>query len=57
MPTLQELGFETEGLKTAVWIGGETEALGMLTLLLILLINKIIHSSPRTSFRAQGMGC
>lgn len=31
MPTLQELGFETEGLKTAVWIGGETEALGMLT--------------------------
>ena len=31
VPTLQELGFETEGLKTAVWNGGETEALGMLT--------------------------
>ncbi|KAL4704997.1 hypothetical protein ACJJTC_009785 [Scirpophaga incertulas] len=27
VPTLEELGFETEGLKPAVWIGGETEAL------------------------------
>lgn len=30
VPTLEELGFETEGLKTPVWIGGETEALGEL---------------------------
>lgn len=28
IPTLEELGFETDGLKTPVWIGGETEALG-----------------------------
>jgi cryptochrome len=28
VPTLDELGFDTEGLKTPVWIGGETEALG-----------------------------
>ncbi|XP_041651087.1 cryptochrome-1b isoform X3 [Cheilinus undulatus] len=27
VPTLEELGFETEGLSTAVWPGGETEAL------------------------------
>lgn len=28
VPTLEELGFETEQLKPPVWIGGETEALG-----------------------------
>lgn len=28
VPTLDELGFDTEGLKPPVWIGGETEALG-----------------------------
>lgn len=28
VPTLDELGFDTEGLKPAVWVGGETEALG-----------------------------
>lgn len=27
VPTLEELGFDTEGLKPPVWIGGETEAL------------------------------
>ncbi|KAK9516955.1 hypothetical protein VZT92_024860 [Zoarces viviparus] len=27
VPSLEELGFETEGLTTAVWSGGETEAL------------------------------
>uniref|UniRef100_A0A3P9IN46 Cryptochrome-1 n=1 Tax=Oryzias latipes TaxID=8090 RepID=A0A3P9IN46_ORYLA len=27
VPSLEELGFETEGLPTAVWPGGETEAL------------------------------
>ncbi|KAJ0181189.1 hypothetical protein K1T71_003274 [Dendrolimus kikuchii] len=27
VPTLEELGFETEGLKPPVWIGGESEAL------------------------------
>lgn len=27
VPSLEELGFETEGLTTAVWLGGETEAL------------------------------
>ncbi|KAJ8373637.1 hypothetical protein SKAU_G00042170 [Synaphobranchus kaupii] len=27
VPTLEELGFDTEGLATAVWPGGETEAL------------------------------
>ncbi|XP_058502149.1 cryptochrome-1b [Solea solea] len=27
VPSLEELGFETEGLSTAVWLGGETEAL------------------------------
>ncbi|KAK7891682.1 hypothetical protein WMY93_023645 [Mugilogobius chulae] len=27
VPSLEELGFETEGLTTAVWPGGETEAL------------------------------
>ncbi|XP_026764725.1 cryptochrome-1-like [Galleria mellonella] len=27
VPTLEELGFETEGLKPAVWLGGESEAL------------------------------
>lgn len=27
VPSLEELGFETEGLATAVWPGGETEAL------------------------------
>lgn len=30
VPTLEELGFETEGLKPAVWIGGENEALARL---------------------------
>lgn len=30
VPTLEELGFDTEGLKPAVWIGGETEALARL---------------------------
>jgi cryptochrome len=28
VPTLEELGFETETLKQHAWIGGETEALG-----------------------------
>ena len=28
VPTLDELGFDVDGLKPAVWIGGETEALG-----------------------------
>lgn len=28
VPTLDELGFDTEGLQLPVWIGGETEALG-----------------------------
>lgn len=32
VPTLTELGFEVDGLKPAVWIGGETEALGNQTL-------------------------
>lgn len=27
VPTLEELGFETEGLKSPMWIGGENEAL------------------------------
>ncbi|KAM3966799.1 cryptochrome 2 isoform 2-T2 [Aphomia sociella] len=27
VPTLEELGFETEGLKPTLWLGGETEAL------------------------------
>lgn len=27
IPTLEELGFDTDGLKAPVWIGGETEAL------------------------------
>ncbi|XP_059049198.1 cryptochrome-1-like [Achroia grisella] len=27
VPTLEELGFETEGLKSPVWLGGESEAL------------------------------
>uniref|UniRef100_A0A3Q2GL24 Cryptochrome-1 n=1 Tax=Cyprinodon variegatus TaxID=28743 RepID=A0A3Q2GL24_CYPVA len=27
VPSLEELGFETEGLSTAIWPGGETEAL------------------------------
>ncbi|XP_045529788.1 cryptochrome-1-like [Pieris brassicae] len=30
VPTLEELGFETDGLKAPVWIGGETEALARL---------------------------
>lgn len=30
VPTLDELGFDTEGLKPPVWIGGETEALARL---------------------------
>lgn len=30
VPTLEELGFDTDGLKPPVWIGGETEALGRL---------------------------
>lgn len=29
VPSLEELGFDTDGLKAPVWIGGETEALGM----------------------------
>lgn len=28
VPTLEELGFDTEGLKPPIWNGGETEALG-----------------------------
>lgn len=28
VPTLQELGFDVDGLRAPVWIGGETEALG-----------------------------
>lgn len=27
IPTLEELGFDTDGLRAPVWIGGETEAL------------------------------
>ncbi|CAD7092137.1 unnamed protein product [Hermetia illucens] len=30
VPTLYELGFDTEGLKPPVWVGGETEALARL---------------------------
>ena len=30
VPSLEELGFDCENLKTAVWIGGETEALSRL---------------------------
>lgn len=30
VPTLEELGFDTQGLKAPVWIGGETEALARL---------------------------
>ncbi|XP_055377528.1 cryptochrome-1-like isoform X2 [Condylostylus longicornis] len=30
VPTLEELGFDTEGLKAPVWVGGETEALARL---------------------------
>lgn len=30
VPSLEELGFETEGLTSAVWPGGETEALARL---------------------------
>ncbi|XP_068629221.1 cryptochrome-1-like [Battus philenor] len=30
VPTLEELGFETEGLKPPIWIGGESEALARL---------------------------
>nr|AFS34617.1 cryptochrome 2 [Clunio marinus] len=30
VPTLEELGFDTEGLKPPIWIGGETEALARL---------------------------
>ncbi|CAG5018070.1 unnamed protein product [Parnassius apollo] len=30
VPTLEELGFKTEGLKPPVWIGGESEALARL---------------------------
>lgn len=30
VPTLEELGFDTEGWKPPIWIGGETEALGKL---------------------------
>ncbi|XP_063833163.1 cryptochrome-1-like [Ostrinia nubilalis] len=30
VPTLEELGFETEGLRPPVWIGGESEALARL---------------------------
>lgn len=30
VPTLNELGFDTEGLLPAVWVGGETEALSRL---------------------------
>lgn len=33
VPTLEELGFDTENLKTPTWIGGETEALGMFNIL------------------------
>lgn len=28
VPSLEELGFDIEGLRPPVWIGGETEALG-----------------------------
>lgn len=30
VPTLEELGFETDGLKPPIWVGGETEALARL---------------------------
>lgn len=30
VPSLEELGFDIEGLKPAIWIGGETEALARL---------------------------
>lgn len=30
VPTLEELGFDTDGLKPATWVGGETEALSRL---------------------------
>lgn len=39
VPTLEELGFETEGLKAPVWIGGETEALGKIYQLIFEVVN------------------
>ncbi|XP_057330375.1 cryptochrome-1-like isoform X1 [Microplitis mediator] len=30
VPTLEELGFDTEGLQSSVWVGGESEALARL---------------------------
>lgn len=58
VPTLDELGFDTEGLKPPVWIGGETEALGE-RLGVILLNQELINifcSSTRAPLGAQGVG-
>lgn len=60
VPTLEELGFDVEGLKPAVWIGGETEALGEMTknLRSILVTNIYFPFSPLgKAFRAKGLGC
>lgn len=60
IPTLDELGFETEGLKAPVWIGGETEALsksnGSWKSISNIIINCFNFSAPGASFGAQSVG-
>uniref|UniRef100_A0A3Q3L1S1 Cryptochrome-1 n=1 Tax=Mastacembelus armatus TaxID=205130 RepID=A0A3Q3L1S1_9TELE len=51
VPTLEELGFETEGLTTAVWPGGETEGLMRLERHLERKLKK--NSTPPLSLYGQ----
>ncbi|MGH0173089.1 UNVERIFIED_CONTAM: hypothetical protein FKN15_064421 [Acipenser sinensis] len=51
VPSLEELGFDTEGLASAVWPGGETEALARIEHHLERKVKK--HSSPPLSLYGQ----
>ncbi|CAG5927389.1 unnamed protein product [Menidia menidia] len=51
VPSLEELGFDTEGLSSAVWPGGETEALTRLERHLERKVKK--NSSPPLSLYGQ----
>lgn len=61
VPTLDELGFDTEGLKPPVWIGGETEALGKYftrkeAYQVVIEYFHSTFSSFRTSLGKEGVG-
>lgn len=60
VPTLEELGFDVEGLKPPIWIGGETEALGgfedAMKILKVLRIVITRYSSFGKTFGKKSVG-